>query len=355
MERILVINPGSTSTKIAVYDGVKQIAAANIGHTDEELAPFLWVMDQRGFRTDRIISALEEAGIELASLTCVMSRGGMIPPCHAGAYRINADMVRYMLDQKHDTHISNVGCAVAYDIAEPLGIPAFIYDPVTVDELQPVARVTGMPELPHKSRGHALNSRAMAIRCADTIVHKPFDECTFIVAHLGGGVSFWLFDRGRAIDMFSDDDAAFAPERCGNIQAMELVKLCFSGEYTLREVSRKIRGNAGFRALLGTSDAREVERRIADGDEKAALVYEAFTYGIAKTIGALATAVSGNVTRIILTGGIAYSNVVSEAVSARVSWIAPVEVMPGEHEMQALCEGGLRVLSGREPAHDFTY
>lgn len=355
MERILVINPGSTSTKIAVYDDKTNIYSINIAHDDEELAGFSWVMDQRTFRTNKVTGALSEAGIDIESITCIMSRGGMIPPCASGAYEVNEDMVSYMLDQKLDTHISNVGCAVAYDLSRRLGIPAYIYDPVTVDELEPIARITGLPELPHKSRGHALNSRAMAYRCAEQEMHKPLSDCTFIVAHLGGGVSFWLIDNGRAIDMYSDDDSAFAPERCGNLQAMELIKLCYSEKYSFKEMTKKVRGNAGLRAHLGTSDARDVEKLIAAGDEKAKLVYEAFAYSVAKAIGSLATAVAGKLDRIILTGGIAYSKFLTDMVCERISWIAPVVLMPGEHEMEALCEGGLRVLSGEEKAHKFVY
>ncbi len=365
--RILVINPGSTSTKVAVFDIDKtaakramvtdenKILYQNIKHTDEELKSFSGVMEQRQFRHDKIMDFLRANDVDVSTFSCVMSRGGMIPPCHSGAYTINRRMVDYMYEQKNDVHISNVGCAIAYDFAEQYGIPAYIYDPVTVDELEPIARVTGLPELPKRSRGHALNSHAMAHKCATEIMHKPIEECTFIVQHLGGGTSVWLIHNGKAIDMYSDDDAGFAPERCGKLQAMDLIKLCYSGKYTLAEMSKKVRGNAGFKAHFGTSDAVAVENMALSGDENADLVYRAFAYGIAKGIGDLATVVSGKVDRIILTGGIAHSKLLTEWIEERVKFIAPVVVMAGEHEMEALAEGGLRVMLGREKPFEFDF
>ncbi|MEG1559530.1 MAG: butyrate kinase [Clostridia bacterium] len=354
MERILVINPGSTSTKVAVFDDVNRVFYENIKHDDAELNNFSWVMDQKDFRTEKILSCLNKNGFDINAFTCIMSRGGMIPPCASGAYRINEAMLFYMYNQKVDTHISNVGCAIAYDIAGRIGVGAYIYDPVTVDELAPIARITGLPELPKLSRGHALNTHAMAFRCAKEIMRKPIKECTFIVQHLGGGTSVWLIDKGKSIDMYSDDDAGFAPERCGKLQAMNLIKLCYSGKYTISEMSKKVRGNAGLRAHLGTSDAIEVERMIDNGDEKALLIYKAFAYGVAKGIGDLATVVNGKVDRIILTGGVANSKMLTDWITERVSFIAPVEIMAGEYEMEALAEGGMRILKGEETAHEFS-
>ena len=355
MEKILVINPGSTSTKVAVFEDEKQLFSRTIRHSDDELKRFSWVMEQLDFRTESVIGALEEANFDISTLTCIMSRGGMLPPCPSGAYRINDDMVNYMYAQKVDVHISNVGCAVAYKLAKKLGVPAFIYDPVTVDELQPIARITGVPELPKVSRGHALNTHAMAHICAREVMHKPIEECTFIVQHIGGGTSVWLIDKGYSIDMYSDDDAGFAPERCGKLQAMDLIKLCYSGKYDLKQMSRMVRGNSGLKAHLGKSDASEVEKLIADGDEHAKLIYEALAYGIAKGIGDLATVVKGKVDRIILTGGVAYSKMLTDWIKERVEWIAPVEIMAGEYEMEALAQGGLRVLRNEETAHEFKY
>lgn len=354
-QRILVINPGSTSTKIAVFEDSEKIHASTIKHSDEELSVFNYVMEQRDFRTDKIEESLKAAGFQLDSFTCIMSRGGMIPACPSGAYTINQAMLDYCYEHKHDAHISNVGCAVALELVKRSGksIPAYIYDPVTVDELAPIARITGLPEIQKVSRGHALNTHAMAHKCAREIMHKPITDCTFIVQHLGGGCSVWLIDKGYSIDMYSDDDAGFAPERCGKLQAMSLIKLCYSGKYTFEEMTKKVRGNAGLRAHLGTSDALEVEKMIANGDEHAKLIYEALAYGVAKGIGDLATVVKGKVDRIILTGGLSYSKMLTDWIRERVEWIAPVEIMAGEYEMEALAEGGLRIMRGEEKAHEF--
>lgn len=353
MERILVINPGTTSSKIAVFDDEKELFRASIEHSEEELRQFDWVMAQLDFRTDCVLKALSEHGVDKKSLTCVMARGGLMPPCQAGAYEVDKAMLDYMMAQKHDTHISNVGCAIAYAIARPLGIPAFVYDPVVVDELAPIARITGLPDLQKESRGHALNSRAMAHRCAKEILHKPLEECTIIVQHLGGGTSVWLFHEGRAIDMYSDDDAGFAPERCGKLQAMPLIRKCYEDGNNIAKMAKRVRGNAGFRAHLGTADVREVQRMVLDGDEHAALIYDAFAYGVAKGIGDLATVVCGKVDCIVFTGGVAHSEMLMQRIRPRVEWIAPIEVMAGEYEMEALALGGLRVMRGQECSHGF--
>lgn len=357
MEKILVINPGSTSTKLAVFEDSKNVYSETIRHSDQELSGFDWVMDQCDFRANVIENTLTAANYLLSDFTCIMSRGGMIPACESGAYRINSEMIKYFYEQKVDSHISNVGCAVAMELVKKSkkDIPAYIYDPVTVDELEPIARITGIPEISKISRGHALNTHAMARKCADEILHKPVSECTFIVQHIGGGCSVWLIDKGRSIDMYSDDDAGFCPERCGKIQALSLIKMCYSGKYTLKEMDKKVRGNAGLKALLGTSDARKVEEMINNGDEHAKLIYEAFAYGVAKGIGDLATVVNGKVDRIILTGGVAYSKMLTDWIKKRVDWIAPVEIMAGEYEMEALAAGGLRVMRGEEKAHEFSY
>ncbi len=356
MHNILVINPGTTSTKIAVYRDHMELYRESVEHAEEELKPFSRAIEQFSYRKECVLASLAGHGIAPDALDCIVSRGGMLPPCKTGAYGINEDMVAYVSSEKNlREHISNVGCAIAYAIAAPLAIPAYIYDPVVVDELEPIARVTGLLEIQKQSRGHALNTRAMAHKCAKEILCRPFAECTFIVQHLGGGTSVWLFDKGRAIDMYSDDDAGFAPERCGKLQAEQLIELCYSGKYTYREMLKKVRGNAGLRAHLGTADVRQVERMIDGGDERAALVYDAMIYGAAKGIGDLATVVSGKVDRIILTGGVAHSRRLTDALRRRVEWIAPVEVMPGEFELEALAAGALRVLKGEEEPREFVW
>lgn len=355
MEHILVINPGSTSTKIAVFREKEKILAETLRHSDAELEPFGGVMEQIDFRTAAIEAALQEKGFSLDLLTCIMARGGQLPPVPSGAFPVNQDMVDFLFTVKDAPHASNLGAPIAFGFANRLGVPAYVYDPVAVDELQPLARITGMPEVPKISQGHALNTHAMAHRCAEDILHKPVSECTFIVCHIGGGCSTWLVDKGYSIDMVSDDDAGFCPERCGRIPARALIKLCYSGKYSMADMMKKTRGNAGLKAYLGTSDAREVEAMIQAGNEQAKLLYHAFAYSTAKGIAELAAVVSGKVDRIILTGGVAYSKMISDWISGYVSWIAPVEIMAGEYEMEALAEGGLRVLKGEEQPHEFVW
>ncbi len=354
MERILVINPGSTSTKLAVFDDDKRIMAVTVRHPLEEVKHFKWVMDQFDYRMELINKALEENGIAKETLTCVMARGGLLPPVPSGAFTVNQAMIDYFYAAKVDTHISNLACVLADAIARPLGIPAMVYDPVAVDELDEISRITGMPEIPKKSRGHVLNSRAMARKCAEERLHKKLEDCTIIVLHIGGGCSAWLSHKGRLIDCYSDDDAGFAPERCGRLQAMDLAMLCYSGKYTKEEMSRYIRGNSGLKAYLGTSDGMEIERMIESGDEKAKLLYDAMALSHAKGIAELAAAVNGNVDRIVITGGLAHSKLFTEMLTKRIEWIAPVEIMAGEFEMEALAAGGLRVLRGEEKAHEFS-
>lgn len=353
MERILVINPGSTSTKIAVFDDNEKIMQETIRHPLEELSHYSWVMDQFDYRMNHIVETLAEKDIDRSTLTCVMARGGLLPPVPSGAFKINQDMIDYFYAAKVNVHISNLACVLADAIARPLGIPAMVYDPVAVDELEPIARVTGMPEIPKVSRGHVLNSRAMARRCAEEVLGKKLEDCTIIVDHIGGGCSTWLIHKGKCIDCYSDDDAGFAPERCGRLQAMDLAMLCYSGKYTKEEMSRYIRGKSGLAALIGTSDAFIAEERYLAGDPDAVLAYEAMGASHAKGIADLASVVCGKVDSIVITGGLARSKPLMDIIRPRVEWIAPMIVMGGEFEMEALAAGGLRVLRGEEDAHEF--
>ena len=348
---ILVVNPGSTSTKIAVFQGEKALLQKTIRHSGEELAPFGAIMDQAPFRLRCVEQAL--AGFDLTRLDAVCARGGMLPACPSGAFAVDQDMIGYLSAITQGAHASNLGCVMARDLAEPLHIPAYVYDPVAVDEMPPMARITGIPELPRRMMGHALNTRAMAIRCAETVLHKPFDQCRLIVLHLGGGASVRLFIGGKMVDNVRDDELLFAPERSGGIAAEQLVKLCYSGKYDRGQMMKLVRGKSGLLAHLGTSDAMEVERRIAAGDEKARMVYDAMLYTAAKSIGALAAAADGRIDRIILTGGIAHSRYVTDYLTQKVGFIAPVEVMAGEFEMEALAAGASRVLAGQETPHRF--
>lgn len=261
-------------------------------------------------------------------------------------------MADYMYTVKNAAHASNLGCVLALELAQPLKIPAFICDPVSVDEMVEEARITGLPEIRRTMLGHALNCRAMARRCAEEVLHRPLEDCRLIVLHLGGGASARLFIGGKMVDGVRDDEWMFAPERFGGASLQPVVRLCYSGKYTEKEMMDFIRGKGGLVAHLGTADAREVEKRIADGDAHAKLVYDAMLYSAARAIGGLAAGADGRVDRVILTGGIAHSRYAAAYLTKKLSFIAPVEVMAGEFELEALAAGACRVLEGRErPKH----
>ncbi|MBR2778785.1 MAG: butyrate kinase [Firmicutes bacterium] len=352
MEKILIINPGSTSTKIAVNEDEKQLFVQSIEHSAEEIAKYSEIFDQYEFRRDLILAEIEKHGVKASDLTCVMSRGGLLPPVSAGAIRVNQDVVDQLHYHPQNEHASNLGAAIALSIAEANNIPAYIYDPVTVDEMTELAKVTGMPEMRRKSLGHNLNMRAMAHKYAEN-AGKKYDEVTVIVAHMGGGITLTLHDKGRIIDMVSDEEGPFSPERAGGLPAFQLVDMAFSGEYDKKSLMKKIKNNSGLVAHLGTKDAREIEKMIDNGDEHAKLIYEAMAYSISKHIAALSVVVNGKVDAIVLTGGIAYSKPFTDWIKERVSFIAPVEVLAGEKEMEALAAGALRVQRGEEEAKTF--
>lgn len=350
--KILAINPGSTSTKIALYEGEEKIMSDTINHPAEELNKFDRVIDQFQYRKDEILRFLKKENIKPEGLSAVVGRGGMLPPVEAGAYKINEEMLYRLKNNPIIEHAANLGAPIAYELAKPLGILSCIYDPVTVDQLEDIARITGIPEVKRVSFSHVLNSRATAMKAAKKL-NKEYEDVNFIVAHIGGGISVALHSHGRIIDMLADDEGPFAPERAGRIPGKELINICFSGKFDKKEVTRKMRGNAGLKAHLGTHDAMEVEKMIAEGDCNAKLIYEAMAYQIAKGIGELATVVNGEVDAIVLTGGIAYSKMMTEMIIKRVEFIAPVMVEAGENEMEALAFGALRVLEGKETAKDY--
>lgn len=352
--RLLIINPGSTSTKIAIYDNEKPVLEETLRHSTEELAKYERIYDQYEFRKNIILETLNEKGINLTKLSAVVGRGGLLKPIDGGTYRVNERMLEDLKVGVLGEHASNLGGILAHEIASQLNIPAFIVDPVVVDEMEDVARISGMPELERKSIFHALNQKAVARRAAKEL-GKNYNEVNLIVAHLGGGVSVGAHKKGRVVDVNNalDGEGPFSPERTGGLPVGDLVKLCFSGKYTLEEMKKKIKGNGGLVAYLGTNDAREVVKMIKNGDKKAELVYKAMAYQVAKEIGSLAAVLEGKVDGIILTGGIAYDKEFTQWIIDRVSFIAKVFVYPGEDEMIALAEGGLRVLRGEEEAKEY--
>lgn len=348
--KILVINPGGTSTKIAVFEDEKQLFKTNITHTAEDLKPFRQVFDQFAYRKELILRAVTEQGIKLEELSAVAGRGGLMEPIPGGTYAVNDRMVEDMRSAVHGEHPSNLGSVLAKEIGDELGVPSFVVDPVSVDELMPMARISGISDLERPSWFHALNHKAVA-RWAAERVGKPYEACDLIVAHLGSGNSIVAHKHGRMIDGSGGrTNGPFSPERSGGLPTYPLVELCYSGKYTHKEMVAKLSSVGGMYDYLGTKDAQEVEHRMEQGDEKARLVYEAYVYAIAKEICSYAAAFDGKVDRIVLTGGIAHSDYVVREVGRMTAFLAPLEVVAGEFEMEALALGALRVLRGEEEA-----
>lgn len=353
MYKILAINPGSTSTKIALYENEQEILVKTLDHPSEEMEKFEKVVHQFQMRKDVVLLFLKDNGFDVNKLDAVVGRGGMLPPVKSGAYRVNDLMVDRLKNRPVVEHASNLGALIAHEIASSIGKEAYIYDSVKVDELIPEARISGMPALPRTSTSHVLNSRAMAIKAAKNM-GKNYTEMNFVVAHMGGGVSLSVYEKGRLSDIISDDEGPFSPERSGRVNLRPFMDMCFSGKYDKKTVGKMISGNGGLKGYLGTTDAREVEKMIHEGNEEANLVYRAMAYQIAKGIGELATVLKGNVDAIILTGGIAYSKMMTDMIKERVEFIAPVEIMAGENEMESLALGTLRVLRNEEQAKEYT-
>ncbi|WP_425495037.1 butyrate kinase [Ornithinibacillus caprae] len=347
--RILVINPGSTSTKIGVFDNEVCIFEKTIRHETKEIAEFNQIIDQYEFRKKVILEQLDYEGINVSKLSAVCGRGGLLRPIEGGTYEVNDAMLHDLQIGYNGEHASNLGGIIAHEIASGLNIPSYIVDPVVVDELEDIARFSGVPEIPRKSIFHALNQKAVARRAAKDL-NKPYDDIKLIVTHMGGGITVGAHQYGRVIDVNNGlhGDGPFSPERAGTVPAGDLVSLCFSGEYYRDEVMKKLVGGGGLVAYLQTNDARDVEERIENGDLEAKRVYEAMAYQIAKEIGSMSTVLKGKVDGIVLTGGLAYGKTFIDMISNYVSWIADILVYPGENELQALAEGALRVLRHEE-------
>ncbi len=361
MFRLLVINPGSTSTKVAVYEDEQPLFVETLRHSSQEIGAFEHILDQYDFRLQTVLDLLQARQIPLTSLSAVVGRGGLLRPIPSGTYRVNDRMVAELRNRnKEREHASNLGAPLAFEIANRVGVPAFIVDPVCVDEFDDVARVSGLPEIERKSLSHALNLKAVARRAAQDL-GRPYAEVNLVVAHLGGGISVTAHRRGRMVDVNQalDGTGPFAPERAGGLPVGDVVRMCFGVapyeglNLTYEQMFRKLAGQGGLVAHLGTNNAMEVERRIAAGDEHARLIYQAMAYQIAKEIGAMATVLKGQVDAIVITGGVAHSEMLLGWIRERVAWIAPVLVYPGEDEMLALAQGAFRVLRGEEEAKEY--
>lgn len=345
---ILVINPGSTSTRVAVYRNSDCLFTKSYSHGVEELSRYPKILDQLEWRKGLVLRALGENGIALNAIHAVAARGGRLKPIPSGTYLANERMMQDSRRSLQGEHASNLACLIGKDLAAPLNIPVFVVDPVAVDELDDIARVSGIREIQRNSLSHALNMKAVA-RKAALQLGITYAEANLVVAHMGGGGSISAHMGGRMIDLYnSDKEGPFTAERAGGIPTLELVDMCFSGRYARDEVVKKLVGGGGITSYLGTKDATEVEGRIHDGEDEARLIFEAMAYQFAKYIGALATVLKGKVDAIVLTGGMAHSKMLVEWIIERVSFIAPILVFPGEGEMEALALGVFRVLTGEE-------
>ena len=349
--RLLIINPGSTSTKIAVYEEENEVFSENISHSTEELAPYGRIVEQKSFRKDIILGVLKERTIDATSFDAVVGRGGLLKPIPSGIFIVNERLLEDLFRGVQGEHASNLGGLIADEIARPLGIPAYIVDPVVVDELADWARLTGMAEIKRRSIFHALNHKYTA-RLAANELGQPYEELNLIVCHLGGGISIGAHQKGRVVDVNNalNGEGPITPERAGTIPAADLVELCFSGKLGKDDLKRKLAGKGGMVALLKTNDMRQVEARVQAGDKEAALVFEAMVATLAKQIGACATVLKGRVDGIVLTGGLAYSKTFIGLIRERVEFLGRIFIFPGENEMSALVAAALRVLRGEDAA-----
>ncbi len=347
--RVLAINPGSTSTKIAVYNDDQPIFEKTLRYESGELRRYKTVIDQYEMRKLTILEALDAEGLNLSYLSAVVGRGGLLRPIEGGTYAVNHQMLKDLKEGYSGQHASNLGGILAYEIGEQLNIPSFIVDPVVVDEMADIARISGFADIERKSIFHALNQKAVARRVAEQL-GKPYQSLNLIITHMGGGVTVGAHCKGKVIDVNNGlhGEGPFSPERAGTIPAGDLIAMCYSGEYYVEEMMKKVVGQGGLVGYLQTNNAVDVEKRIAGGDQHAALIYKAMAYQIAKEIGASSTIFNGQVDAIVLTGGLAYGKDFVSQITKRIDWIADVIILPGEDELQALAEGALRVLKGEE-------
>jgi butyrate kinase len=346
--RVIAINPGSTTTKLAVYQNLNPVFLKTIKHSVEDLKQFNSIIDQLDYRKKIICTELRNAEIRIDLVRAVVGRGGLVKPIESGVYEVNENMKRDLRNSPFGEHASNLGGLIASEMAETLpNARAFIADPVVVDELDDIARVSGHPAFSRVSIFHALNQKAVARQHAKSIL-KQYEDLNLIVVHLGGGITVGAHQKGRVIDVNNglDGEGPFSPERSGTLPAGELVSMCFSGNYTKQKIKQMIKGEGGLVAYMGTNSAYEVEQKAINGNEKARFYYEAMAYQVAKQIGSMCPVLKGNVDAVLITGGIAHSKFFVNLIIERVYRIAPVHVYPGEDEMKALVTNGLMALKG---------
>lgn len=352
--RLLAINPGSTSTKIGVFVDEKMVFQETLRHSLEELSSYKKVSDQYDFRKDAILKTLLDNKIDIKTLSAVVGRGGLLRPIEGGTYEVNKTMLEDLENASQGQHASNLGPILAYQIARSIDGRAFIVDPVVVDELQDLARISGLKGIKRKSIFHALNQKAVAKKHA-RIKGVKYESLNLIVAHLGGGISVGAHRKGRVVDVANalDGEGPFAPERTGGLPVGDLVKLCYSGDYSYEDMKKILTGDGGMASYLKTNNALEVEGRIEAGDEYADLIYHSMAYQVAKEIGGCAAVLKGDVDGILITGGIAHDKRFTNWIKEDIAFISKVYIYPGEDELMALAEGGLRVLKGVERAKEY--
>jgi len=347
--KILVINPGGTSTRVAMYNGLTEIWNECITLDEDFLRTNTVVKDQFEERYNAIQNLLKEKGEDLRDVVAIAARGGILFGIKAGAYEVTPELLRKLLEEASIDHASNLGAPLAYRIGNPLGIKSYIYDAVTADELIELSRITGIKEIRRRGRAHNLNMRAMAIETAK-IIGKDYRKANILIAHLGSGFSFAIHSNGRIIDVISDDEGSFSPERAGFIPPYRLIDMIFDNNYTRSEIMTVLTRKGGLMSLVGSTDFLKLEKKAANGDEWSSVVYEAMALNVAKSIGKLSVVVSGNVDAITLTGTVSYSKKFTDLIKKRVEFIAPIYVLVGEHEMASLARGVYRVLTGEEIA-----
>ena len=353
--KILAINPGSTSTKLGLYEDKTPRHVQTLHHSNAELAEFKHVYDQLAFRREAILDFLSENGIELTDIDAFCGRGGLLRPIAGGVYTVTSTMRAHLRAAKYGEHASNLGAILADELGKKAGEkPAFIVNPVVVDELQPLARYSGMPENPRVSIFHALNQKAVAQRYAHSI-DKKYETLRLIVAHMGGGITVGAHLDGCVVDVNNGlaGDGPFSPERSGGVPTLKLIELCFSGYYEPATMKRKAAGKGGLVSYLRSNDAREIESRIENGDEKAREVYQAMAYQVAKEIGAMHAVLAGNTDAIILTGGLAHSKLLTGWIGEMVGKLAEIVIYPGEDELLAMVEGTLKAIHGETPIQSY--
>lgn len=350
----LVIDPGSTSTKFGVFEDEEPILAKTIQHSQEEFASFNRIIDQCPFRSEIVLRILHESKIDLTKIQGVIGIGGLLKAGNSGVYEVNGDMIDDLSIGRYGEHAANLGALISRNIAQMIGVKAYIADPITTDEMQEVARLSGLPEIRREGRAHTLNQKSIAARASKKL-GKSYEESRLIVAHLGGGISIVAHLNGKMIDTNSArGEGPFCVDRTGGLNSWELAKLCFSGKFTKEQMLSRINGDGGIVAYLGTRDFREVIRLKVEGDQKAGIVFDALAYQVAKEIGAMAAVLKGKVDAVVITGGMANSEMLVEAILDRVSFIGPSLVYPGENELEALAAYLSEVLSGKRSVEQYS-